>query len=227
MIITIHQPNYFPYPGFFHKISLAEVFVVMDDVQFQYDHTNRNKIVSPNGGWTRITVPTKRQHKFYNIKDVEINNELPWRKKNWDSIYTAYVDTKFFYLYNDYLEKLYTLEWNYLFDINFEIIKKCIEWLGIKIEIIKESELNIKGEGTERLVNVCKKLQATTYVSGDGGKNYLNEKLFEKNHINLQYQNYKSIMYTQNLTKTFIPNLSILDALANIGSKNTLSLIKQ
>ena len=60
MKVTIHQPNYFPYPGLFHKLSLSDVFVVMDDVKFQFDITNRNKIIGKNEKWQRITVPVKK-----------------------------------------------------------------------------------------------------------------------------------------------------------------------
>ncbi len=217
MILTIHQPNYFPYPGFFHKLSLAEVFVIMDDVQYQYDYTNRNKIISQDGNWQRITVPTKREHKFFPIMLVEINNDLPWKEITWNSIYNSYKDAKFFHLYKDYFEKLYKKDWKLLFDLNFETIKKVIEWLGIKIELIRESELSISGKLTERLINVCKTLGVDTYVSGKGGKNYLDEKLFEKNNVKIQYQNYVTPVYPQQFSKSFIPDLSVIDLLANVG----------
>ncbi len=226
MIITIHQPNYFPYPGFFHKLSLADTFVVMDDIQYQYDYTNRNKIVANNTeGWTRIIVPTKKQHKFFAINNVEINNELPWRETNWRQIYESYKDSKFFNLYQEYLESLYKKEWTHLFAINLEIIKKTMEWLDIKIKIVLESQLDVSGNATERLVNVCKTIGADTYVSGIGGKTYLDERLFAENKIKLVYQNYTPIVYSQQLSKSFIPNLSILDLLANVGP-NSMKLIK-
>ena len=85
------------------------------------------------------------------------------------------------------------------------------------MEIVIESKLKVVGESTERLIEVCKKLDADTYISGIGGKNYLVEELFEKNNINLQYQNYNPITYTQNLAESFIPNLSIIDLLSNVG----------
>jgi len=218
MIVTIHQPNYFPYPGFFHKLASADIFVIMDDVQYQYDHTNRNKIIANNPqGWTRIAIPTKKQHKFFPICDVEINNEFLWREKNWSLIYNSYGEAKFFHLYRDYLENLYKKEWTNLFAINFEIIKKLIEWLDIKVKLVLESELNVSGNSTERLVSVCKSVGASVYVSGMGGKQYLDEKQFSKNNINLVYQNYKPIVYPQQLSKSFIQNLSVLDLLMNIG----------
>ena len=78
----------------------------------------------------------------------------------------------------------------------------------------------MSGQPTERLVKVCKKLGADTYISGIGGKSYLDEKLFEKNKIILKYQNYNPIRYLQHTSKSFISNLSIIDLLANVGSKS-------
>ena len=90
MILTIHQPNYFPYPGLFHKLALSDVFVIMDDVQFQLDITNRNKIISKNEEWERITVPIKKNQTHKNIMDVEINNDLPWGDYTFKKISEAY-----------------------------------------------------------------------------------------------------------------------------------------
>ena len=221
MIITIHQPDYLPYPGFFHKLTMADTYVVLDNVQYQYDYTNRNKILARDGNWIRITIPTKKEHKFSPIFQVEINNKMNWRETNWQKIFTSYHDAPFFNLYKDYLEKLYRREWNMLFEINFEIIKKTLEWLGIKINIIRSSELNISGTGTERLVNICKTTGADVYVSGIGGRFYLNEKLFNNNNISLRYQNYTAITYPQHLSKSFVSNLSILDLLMNMGPQSS------
>ena len=107
-------------------------------------------------------------------------------------------------------------------------LKQTINWLGIKIDIIKESELNLKGKGTERLVNGCKALGADTYISGAGlpDKQYMDKKYFEKNDIKLVHQSYNSIRYNQNSSKTFVPDLSILDLLFNVGP-DSLKLISQ
>lgn len=225
-MLVAHQANYLPYPGFFHKILSADIFVVLDDTQFQYDVTNRNKIVSLDGNWIRITVPIQRKYKFSKILDVKINNDLPWKELNWKLIYDSYKETRYFHLYKDYFEKLYKKNWQFLFELNYETILKIIDWLGIKTKIIRESDLNISGTSTKRLVNLCKKLGADTYLSGIRGKQYLNEKLFEKNNINLQYQNYIPTEYPQNLTKSFLPNLSIIDLLSNMGP-NSLDIINK
>ena len=219
MKIAIHQANYFPYPGFFHKINQADVFVIQDDVKFVNRTTNRNKIIS-SSEYTWINVPIKKGHKSLPIMDVKINNEIPWGKINFKKICAGYNKAKFFHLYKDYFENLYTKEWNSIFDLNFETIKQVLSWLDIKVEIVIESELHVSGQPTERLVKVCKKLGANTYISGIGGKRYLDEKSFEKNKIIIKYQNYNPIRYPQRMSKSFIPNLSIIDLLANVGSES-------
>ena len=218
MKIAIHQANYFPYAGFFHKINQADIFVIQDDVKF-VNRSNRNKIIS-SSGYTWINIPIKKGHKSLPIMDVKINNEISWRKINYKKICAGYNKAKFFHLYKDYFENLYNKEWKNIFDLNFETIKQVLSWLEIKVKIVIESELGVSGQSTERLVNVCKKLGADTYISGIGGKRYLDEKLFEKNKIILKYQNYNPIRYLQHMSKSFIPNLSIIDLLANVGSES-------
>ena len=220
MKIAIHQANYFPYPGFFKKISLSDAYVVLDKTQFQFDITNRNKIITPDGSWTRISVPIKKGQKFFEIRNVEINNDLPWAEENWNLIHKSYNESPFFDLYKVFLDTMYKKKWNLIFDLNLQILKKIFDWLDIETEIVLESELNITGTSSKRLLNICKKLGADTYISGIGGKGYLDEKLFENNKIILKYQNYSPIRYLQHASKSFIPNLSIIDLLANVGSES-------
>ena len=217
MIVTIHQPNYFPYPGFFHKISLSDVFVVHDRAQFQFDTTNRNKIITTDGSWSRISVPIKRGQKFFEIKDVEIDNDLPWAEDNWNLIYKSYNKAPFFDLYKIFLHPIYKKKWDNIFDLNFQTLKKVFDWLDIKTEIVLESELNVTGTSSERLLNICKKIGATKYLSGPAGKRYLNEKIFAQEKINVEFQKYNPVIYTQKNTKSFIPDLCILDLLFNMG----------
>lgn len=223
MKIAIHQPQYFPYAGFFHKLSLVDAFVIMDDVQYDKRFTNRNKIIAPNG-WIWITVPINKEHKFRPNSEVEINNDMPWKELHWKNIHHMYANAKFFHLYEDYFKTIYQKEWKMLFDLDLETIKQTIKFLGLKTKIIKGSEIKVEGESTQRLVNICKSIGADTYVSGAGGKNYMDTKLFEKNNIKLEYQNYKCRTYSQHLAKSFVPDLSIIDTLANNGP-DTLQLI--
>jgi len=203
---------------------MADVYVMMDNTQYDKKWTNRNRIIVPNG-WIWLTVPINKNHKLLPNRLVEINNDLPWRRLHWEKIRRSYINSKFFKLYENYFESLYEKEWKLLFDLNFETLKKTIHWLGIKIEILKESELNVSGQATERLVNICKAIGADTYVSGIMGKEYIDEKKFGKNNINLIYQKYNHPKYPQHFADSFIPDLSIIDLLANVGP-DSLSLLK-
>jgi len=175
-------------------------------------------------GWTWLTVPINKDHKFLPNMLVEINNGMSWKEHHWKKIYQSYAKTKYFHLYKDYLESLYKKEWKFLFDLDFETTKKTIDWLELKIEIIKESELHVKGESTERLINVCKAVGADTYVAGKGSKNYMEEKLFQKNNLKVEYQNYVPMQYSQRFTDIFVPDLSIIDMVTNVGP-DSLKLI--
>ena len=226
MIVTIHQPNYFPYPGFFQKVLLSDIYVILDRAQFEFDITNRNKIITPEGSWSRISVPVKKGQKFFEVRNVEINNDQPWAEKNWDLICKSYNDSSFFDLYKTTLNSIFKKKWNLIFDLNFYTLKKAFEWLDIKTEFILDSELDVTGMSSEHLLNICKKLGATKYLSGPSGKNYLNEKIFEQSKIKVEYQKYDPIIYPQKYAKSFVPNLSILDLLFNMGSDSKKLITK-
>jgi WbqC-like protein len=207
---------YIPYPGFFHKLSLADVLVIMDDVQYDKRFTNRNRILVPQGPmW--LTVPIVKEDKFLPNGSVKINNSVPWRDDHWKKICLSYRNTTFYDLYAGRLEETFQREWDLLLDLDLDLLKKSMEWLGLNLPVVRESELKVGGKATERLINTCKAVGADTYVSGSGGRNYIDPKLFENEGIRLVYQEYASVPYRQRFTKTFVPDLSILDMLFNIG----------
>ena len=224
MKVAIHQPNYLPYSGFFHKLSLVDTLVLMDNTQYDKKFTNRNKIIVPNG-WIWISVPIKKEHKFSPNRIVEINNDIDWKTSHWKKIFHSYKNAPFFSIYEEFFKKIYEKNWDFLFDLDFEIITQIIDWLEIDIEIIRESELSIHSESTQKLIDISKKLDGHVYISGIGGKNYLKEELFEKSNLKLIYQNYSHPKYPQRMTENFIPDLSIIDMLFNIGPKSS-KLIK-
>ena len=224
MKVAIHQPNFFPYPGFFHKLALSDTFVLMDNTQYDKKFTNRNRIIIPNG-WIWLTVPINKKQKFLANRLIEINNNLKWKKEHLIKLEKSYNKSKYYKDYKKYFEKIYATDWNTLFELNYETLNMVINLLGIKIDVIKESELNIKEKSTERLISICKDVGADTYVSGIGGKDYMDEKLFSKNNINLEYQNYTSIKYCQHLSDDFIPDLSIIDLLSNVGNNSLKAIL--
>jgi len=224
LIISIHQPNYLPYPGFFHKVSHSDVLIVQDVTKFDERFSNRNKIISSTE-WTWLTVPIKKNHKDYLLKDVQIFNDLKWNKIHRKKLESAYNKSNFFNKYKTDLNLILEQKWEMLLELNMAIIKKIFDWLKIKTKIIYESELGIEGEATNRLINICKVVNADVYLSGDMGHDYLNEELFKQNEIELKYQNYTPKQYDQILSREFIPNLSIIDMLSNIGHEEVRKIL--
>jgi hypothetical protein len=228
MKITIHQPNFLPYPGFFTKVYHADLLVIGDHVQYSNkSFINRNKIKTQHGEkW--LTVPI-----IHNlpqpINKVLINNN-PINNRRWNYIHLEtlrinYSKANYYHTYIDIFKDVYTRQWDYLVELNIEFIKKILEILDIKIDIKLTSQLNISGEKTDQIINICKELNADTYISGIGGKNYLNEEEFKRNSIKLLYNKFDCPVYNQQFnTLGFIPNLSIIDMLFNVGEK-TLNLL--
>src|ERR1700733_7704417 len=224
MRVAIHQPAYLPYPGFFHKLSLADVLVIMDDVQYDKRFTNRNRILVPQGAmW--LTVPIVKEDKFLPNSSVRINNSVNWRDDHWRKISLSYRNAAFYDLYAGRLEETFQRGWDLLLDLDLDLLKKSMEWLGLSLPIVRESELKVGGKATERLVNTCKAVGADTYVSGRGGRNYIDSKLFENEGIRLVYQEYAPTNYPQRFTSDFVPDLSIVDMLFNVGP-NAARLIR-
>ncbi|MCX7715860.1 MAG: WbqC family protein [Endomicrobia bacterium] len=224
MKVAIHQPQYLPWSGYFNKILQCDIFVFLDDVQYKKNEwQNRNRIKSVNGElW--LTVPV--HYKFgQKINEIEIDNKIFWRKNHLKTIKVNYNKSKFFTEFYPYIEKLLNKEYKKLVEINIESINMVLSYLGIKKEIKLSSELKVEGEKTQRLINICKKLSADIYISGIGAKEYIVVEEFQKNNIKVIFQNYTTPEYPQ-LFGSFIPNLSIIDMIFNVGREKTVKLIR-
>lgn len=222
MILAGHQPEHLPYIGFFHKIMHADIFMLVDHVQYtKKTFQNRNKIRNAHGsnGWTWLTVPVTTRGKFtQRICDVEINNESDWRDKHFKSIYYAYKGTPFFDDYIPLFDKIYSKKWAMLSELNETLIKTILKTLDINIKIIKSSSYNIQGKKTDMLINMCKAVDVDGYLSGQGGKNYVNETEFKNAGLSHDFLEFEHPIYQQKY-KPFVPYMSIIDLLFNCGNK--------
>jgi hypothetical protein len=224
-IVAIHQPNYIPWIGYFHKMLGSDIFVFLDDSQYSKNQPiNRNTIKTAQGEMY-LTVPVLIKGEFgQTTSEVKINNHINWRKKHWKSILLNYKKAKYFELYSHFFEELYQNEWDKLSELNEFVIRNIADFLKIEIDFIKSSELEIKGESTERLLNIVKSVEGDTYLSGIGAKDYLDEDMFTESEISLTYQDFHHPVYNQ-LYGEFKPKMSIIDLLFNEGPRS-LEIIK-
>ena len=229
MICSIHQPQSFPWLGYFAKIIQSDVFIFLDDVQFKKNEwQNRNK-VKCGDIWQWLTVPVK--HNFgQTIKETEINNNINWNRKNLQKLRTCYGKAQYFNLYFPEIENLFNSGWKYLSDFNIAFIKWIMDRLKISTATLKSSnvkELKNRPDVTadERLIALTKATKSDTYLSGVGGNNYLKVDLFPQNGIRLKFQEFQHPDYSQ-MNDQFISHLSILDLLLNEGDES-LNIIKR
>jgi hypothetical protein len=219
MVVAIHQPNFLPWLGYFYKIAKSDVFVLLDNVQYSKNgFINRNKVKTPPGIELWLTVPVKSNGlSDLLIKDVHISNQIDWRKKHLQTLEMSYKRSRYFnQLYDDIKKVYYEVDWNNLCLFNISLLKMIIDKLDLKTQLITASELNVEGKSTQLLINIIKKLNGQTYLSGYGGSKYQDEDLFEKAGITLQYYDFKPPTYPQ-LWGNFISKLSVIDLLFNCG----------
>ena len=220
MILTAHQPVYLPWLGLFHKIALAETFVYFDQVQYlPKDWMNRNKIRTKSGSiW--LTVPVLRKgYRDLKTSEIEINNSIDWQKKHFRSISLNYKKSPYFENYIPFFEDVYSRKWNFLGDLNEYMLKWFLDELGIKVNFLNANDFKFQGEKSSLILNMCKELNASTYIFGMLGKDYADVQEFEKNNIGLIFQNYNHPKYSQ-LYREFISHMSVIDLLFNHGPKS-------
>ena len=220
MIISIHQPAYIPWLGYFDKISRSDVFIFLDNVQFEKNSfTNRNYIKSNNGP-ILLTLPLLHKgHMSKKINEILINDKVKWRTKHLKSIQQNYNKSinfsKNFLRFNDLIN---------LGDINFSdyCYKQTLFWMDefkITTKIVKASEVNVSGLKERLILNLCKEFKATKYISGPMGINYLNKDVFIENKIVLEFQNFVDPIYNQRFSG-FLKKMSIVDYWMNNDSGN-------
>jgi hypothetical protein len=217
MIIAIHQPQFLPYMGFFDKMKNADIFVLLDTVQFtKNEWQNRNRIKTSQG-WQWLTVPVV--HQFgQTIREVKICDHTNWRKKHIHTLTTNYSKAQYFDKYKSIIEKCYQTEWKNLVYLNIHLINEIKKILNIDTTLHLASNI---GELTEtpdeRLISIIKYFNGNIYLSGIGGKNYLNLSKFQAEKIEVIFQEFKHPKYDQQFSD-FEPNLSIIDFLLNCGA---------
>lgn len=224
-VIAIHQPNYLPWFGFFAKIAAADVFVFLDDVAFSKgSYTNRVEFLQgTQPRW--ITIPVV--HK----QGLLINEILP-SNKNWNlghlnSLANWYRESSVFIEIKEEFEGMLSnaAALSNLAEINKFLIIKLSHHLGFRCQFVSSSEFNVSTLGTERLIDIVKKIDSKgQYLSGQGGANYQDPYKFSDAGIKLQYLDFKHPIYSQG-GGDFIPGLSVMDAIFRLGWAKTKSFL--
>lgn len=231
MTVTIHQPEHLPWLGLFNKIAKAELFVILDSVQYEKNYfQSRNRILGTNGvQWLHIPVSTKG-HMDSTIARTEITlagGNANWKSKYLQTITQSYRKYPYFAQVYPVIENAILLDTPYFCDINIAMIKDFCRHLEICPQYVRSSELAVGGLKSDLILDICKAVKATTYIAGPSGRDYLDMDSFARNDIQVVFNDFVHPIYPQRRTKEFISHLSAVDLFMNCGWAESKKIIME
>jgi len=215
------QPGYLPWLGYFDQLARSDVFVHLDDVQYdKHGWRNRNRIRVPGEpGWIWLTVPVRTTGRFgARLNAMEIDNTSRWSRKHWRSIEQYYRRAPFYERYAPMLRDVYQRRWRWLVELDLALIGLLAEVLGLKRRTLRASciELQRPESPSARLVDFCRHFGADEYLTGAAARSYLDQGAFEEAGIRVIFQDYCHPAYRQ-CHPDFVSHLSAIDLLFNAG----------
>lgn len=228
-IVAIHQPNFFPWLGYFDKIARSDEFIFLDDVQFVKTGgvwTNRVKfIISGNQNWFTASVD-RNYHGFKSINEIFFLNSNFWKKKLLTTLELNYKKHPFYFETMDLIVPLIEYDNDNVSDFNINAIEKIHSSLATRKTIFtRSSNLKLKDVYSSELLSKLVRVSGgTSYLCGGGSSGYLNKTIFKKNNQKIIMQNFNPFCYHQKNNKNdFFGGLSIIDVLMNLGFEDLQS----
>jgi len=216
MIVAVHQPQYLPWLGYFDKIDRADVFVLLDNVQFKKNEwQNRNRIKTAQGPqW--LTVPVLYRFPQL-ICEVGINSKERWQHKQRQSILSNYRKAPCWSLLEPFFEEIFNKEWQTIAELNIHVVRGLAALMGIATPLHVASALpTFPEDPDERLIAITRHFGADTYLAGSGGHGYMDLAKYENAGIQVVFQEYHHPEYTQ-MFGDFEPFMSAVDLIYNHG----------
>lgn len=222
MRVTIHQPQFMPWLGYLDKVDQADLFLILDTVQFKKNEwQNRNRIRTSQG-WQWLTVPVL--HQFgQRIDDVMINPTAIWKVQHLRALEMHYARAPYIDRYLPQLRELYAAPWPKLSDLNKVTVQWLLKAYGILTPVRSASQYVAREEPTNRLIDLCRAVGATQYFAGPGAERYMDKPRFADSGIELETQEFHHPIYGQ-VYEPFEPNLSALDLLFMQGPEALATL---
>jgi WbqC-like protein family len=230
-VVACHQPNFLPWLGFFAKIARSDVFFLLDDVQFtqganRHNWTSRVRIGAANGPmW--LSLPVRRSGEGRQlILDLKTDDQSRWLPKMLKTLEESYRKAPHSAECLPLIVEILLRHQGSVCETNIELIHAICEMLGLSTTVIRSSQQPVEGTATERLVNLTRSANGTTYLSGDGADDYQLIDEFGSAGMQLRKLGFVVEPYPQRRGADFVPGLSIVDALCNVGMERTKKMLR-
>ncbi len=227
-IVAIHQPNFFPWLGYFHKMRWSDVFVILDDAQIQKTGgsvTNRTTLVS-QGKQITFTAPIVRTKSGGTRIDEVQFAPGDFRERLSRFLEQAYRRAAFVEEVGAKILAMVANPTDSIAAYNIAAIRGLSAMLGLETKIVLASTLGVTTTSTARLVDILETVDGRTYLCGAGAKNYQEDELFFARGLNVYAQTFSPPLYPRGREEP-IAGLSILDALLHVGIEETRKLLDQ
>lgn len=217
MRIAILQSNYIPWRGYFRIINTVDCFVFYDDVKYtKNDWRNRNQIIlNKSLNWLTIPVGSNSDR----LIDEVVLPSGRWREQHLNKLAIAYSQTPYFSEVFDFVANIIENEkLQLLSELNQVLIKGiCKNWLDLKVSFEDSKNYSLTKTKSDRVLELCKKMKATHYISGPSAKNYLKVDDFTNAGIKVEWISYHDLPVYKQCSSKFFPNVSMLDVLFHQG----------
>jgi hypothetical protein len=218
MIVSIHQPNFAPWLGFFDKMAHSDTFVLLDTVQLiKRGYQNRTRIKT-NSGTRWLTIPVFKKGRFYQpASEAEVDEGTDWRTVHQRTLHHVLSKAPYREELLDCIRPIYAREdLRRLTAFNTALIRKIVDRLGIHTRLAMASQLGCKGNSSRLMVNLTKAVGGDVYLSGPSGRQYIEPEIFSAESVKLRYHTFEPFEYPQQFG-SFTPGLSCFDYFANVG----------
>jgi hypothetical protein len=224
MIVSIHQPCFMPWLGYLHRMAQADVFVILDHVQFERANFQNRTMIRMNDQARWLTLPVVQRSRKERIVDKEVDNRLEgyrhWSAVHFSTLRHAYREARWTSLYLPVLREIFSARFERLVDLNLALLEVLRDAFGIRTPLVRSSELGVQGAKSALVLDICARLGARTFLGGMGGSRaYLEREAFERAGIGVEWQAFRHPVYEQCGNAPFIAGLSSLDLLLNCGPR--------
>ena len=221
MIVAIHQPHFLPWLGYLHRMARADVFVLLDHVQFERRNYQNRTMIRIDGEARWFTVPVVQRSQKERIVEKLVNCEAGargWGPGHLRTLKHAYREAPFLGHYAPQLRPLFETEWERLVDLNQAALDFLRRAFAIDTPLLKSSELAVEGARGDLILDICRAVGADTLLAGLGGsRGYLDAAAFARAGVRIDFQQFRHPEYRQCGPQPFMPGLSAVDALFNCG----------